>query len=99
MPVEAEKRRIPPTRQETGDPLSVQDAQVPPATKPLQNQTRFTETGNQGNEKGVSEDRSLRLKTARNAVMAPSVSLMVQHGNLSISVDIGVTISLIVDTG
>jgi hypothetical protein len=47
----------------------------------------------------VSEGSSLGLKTPENAVMAPLVSVLLEHGTPSITVDIGVTRTLIVDTG
>lgn len=59
------------------------------------------ETENQGNVKeSCSEGSSLRLQTPENAVMAPSISVMLEYGTPSTSVAIeGVNRSLIVDTG
>jgi hypothetical protein len=48
----------------------------------------------------VNEGSFLRLKTPENAVMAPSISVLLEHGTPSISVDIErVTRNLITDTG
>jgi hypothetical protein len=102
MSDEAKKRgeSLRPARKK-GTLLSVRSAQAPLVANPLQNQAQFTKGNKKSRkrERGVSEGSSLRLKTPENAVMAPSVSVLLEHGTPSITVDIGVTRTLIVDTG
>jgi hypothetical protein len=46
----------------------------------------------------VKKESSFRIETTENAVVGPMVSILVEHGTHSISVDIGVMRSLIIDT-